>query len=273
LGLYGLSKPTVFLSADRINRGVGILKYPCFSIITATYNSGALFDRTALSIKNQLFRDFEWIIIDGASFDDTVQRIISHNEIVTSWISESDDGISSAWNKGIGMSRGHYILILNAGDTYDPNFLQCIYDHRGSDSKVICSHARLHTEAGELIGTIRSEPHKLYRAMHLAHNWCAVPRFYYEQFGGYAEMRTAMDFEWFHRYFRSYHLDGFTVIDEPLGSYHLGGTSDINYVAGFRTNADILIRNGTPVPVANFWYLVYRVKHAWRSRRLREASR
>lgn len=246
---------------------------PRFSIITATYNSGPLFDRTAESMRAQRFRDFEWIVVDGASKDDTVSRIQAQSDLIRHWISEKDRGISDAWNKGLALTQGDYVLLLNAGDTYDPEFLDQVNARAGDGTRVVCSHARLLTETGETVGTIRSEPHMLYRAMHLAHNWCAVPRAHYEQLGGYAEMKLAMDFEWFHRYYRRHGVAGFTVIDAPLGIYYLGGASDVNFAASFRTNADILIHHGTPGLVANFWRLTYTAKHAWRARRLQDAAR
>lgn len=246
---------------------------PRFSVITATFNSGPLFDRTADSIRAQRFRDFEWIVVDGASKDDTVGRIKANAHLIRYWISERDRGISDAWNKGLTQARGDYVLLLNAGDTYDADFLEQVQQHAGDGMRVICSHARLLTATGHPVGIIRSEPHKLYRAMHLAHNWCAVPLVHYERLGGYAEMKLAMDFEWFHRYYRRHGVKGFTVIDAPLGVYHLGGISDTNFAASFRTNADILVHHGTPSPIAKFWCLAYMAKHAWRARRLQEPVR
>lgn len=241
-----------------------------FTIITATFNSGDLFERTANSLNAQRFTNFEWIVVDGGSQDDTVQRIKSHAEQITYWISEPDRGIADAWNKGLMHSRGAYILILNAGDTYDSEFLHQVDAHIGDGRRVVGSHARLIANSGRTVGVIKSEPHKLYRAMHLAHNWCAVPRLYYHQLGGFAELKLGMDFEWFHRFYRIYGVDGFTIINLAMGEYHLGGTSDVNYAASFRTNADILRSHGTPNVIAQFWRLAYTAKHAWRTRRLRE---
>jgi len=249
------------------------IQRPSFSVITATYNSGEIFNRTAISLAHQQFKDFEWIVIDGGSGDDTISHIQAHGEFVNRWISERDCGISDAWNKGLRWARGRYILILNAGDTYDPDFLQRVHAHIGSASKVICSHARLLSESGEHVGIIRSEPDKLYRAMHLAHNWCAVPHEHYDQLGGYADMKLAMDFEWFHRYYLRYGVSGFTVIDAQLGSYYLGGASDINYAESFRTNAQILTLHGTARSVAMFWRVIYTLKHALRIWNLKKFAR
>lgn len=246
---------------------------PRFSVITATFNSGSLFDRTAKSLQTQRFKDFEWIVVDGKSNDDTVSRIRTHDDMISHWISEKDRGISDAWNKGLAQARGEYVLVLNAGDTYDPLFLEKVHAHARDGRRIVCSHARLATVTGKAVGIFRSEPHKLYRAMHLAHNWCAVPLAHYEQLGGYAEMALAMDFEWFHRYYRRYGSAGFDIIDAPLGVYHFGGTSDVNFSASFQANADILVHYGTSGPIAEFWRLAYIAKHAWRARRLQEAAK
>jgi glycosyltransferase involved in cell wall biosynthesis len=238
---------------------------PRFSIITATFNSELQFERTAQSLKAQKFFDFEWIIIDGASQDNTIKLILNHTDLISYWISEKDRGISDAWNKGLSFCKGEYILILNSGDTYDPDFLEQINLNTGDGNKIVCSHARLKTDAGIFTGNIYSEPHKLNRGMHIAHNWCAIPRIYYEQFGGYADLSLAMDFEWFHRYFLRYGVEGFKVIDKTLGDYHLGGVSDANFAASFKVNSEILMHYGASFWFAKFWQIIYTAKHGLRS--------
>jgi hypothetical protein len=70
-----------------------------------------------------------------------------------------------------------------------------------------------------------------------------------------------MDFEWFHRYFKAHGVNGFKVIDEILGSYRMGGHSDINFRDGFVANEKILVANGTPRSVAALLRIAYIVKH------------
>lgn len=258
--------PPIPFPIKKITNNVNL---PFFSIITVTYNSNFLFDRTALSLQHQICRDFEWIVIDGGSVDGTVQKIKRHEVNIDYWISEKDEGIADAWNKGLSVSQGRYILFLNAGDIYDPDFLEKIRSIYADDMKILCSHARLITQGGDYVGTFYSHPHKLYRGMHLAHNWCAVPRIHYETLGGYRHLPLAMDFDWFHRYYCQYGGEGFNVMDCALGNYHLGGISDVNYAKSFRFNSVILIDNGTPRLIAGLWRFLYTAKHAWKTWRVK----
>lgn len=91
---------------------------PLISIITITYNAEAVVLPTLISIKNQNFKNFEHIIIDGASNDKTLD-IINTSKIENSIIiSEPDKGLYDAMNKGILHSSGKYLIFLNAGDSF-----------------------------------------------------------------------------------------------------------------------------------------------------------
>jgi glycosyltransferase involved in cell wall biosynthesis len=238
---------------------------PAFSIVTATFNAGELLDRTQASLSAQTCREFEWIVIDGGSSDDTVERIKRAGPLVTSWISERDRGIADAWNKGIELAKGRYVLILNAGDTYDPTFLESILP-LCDGQRIVCSHARLNAADDTHVRIFKAQPAKLRIAMHLPHNWCAVPRQHYASLGLYRHLPLAMDFDWFHRYYNRYGVNGFAVLDEVLGTYYLGGASDARYVESFRTNERILMENGMHPFKARAYMFAYRMKHALKHR-------
>ena len=87
------------------------------SIITINRNNAPGLQKTMQSVVNQTDMDMEYIVIDGASSDesvDIIQRFASQRDI--RWVSERDNGIYNAMNKGIGMAQGEYIMILNSGD-------------------------------------------------------------------------------------------------------------------------------------------------------------
>ncbi len=93
---------------------------PLISVITINYNNAAGLQKTIESVVSQTFQDFEFIVIDGKSTDDSVNVIKQHSRI-TYWVSEMDKGIYDAQNKGILKSNGQYLLFLNSGDILADN--------------------------------------------------------------------------------------------------------------------------------------------------------
>ena len=89
-----------------------------FSIITVNYNNCDGLNKTILSVINQNYKDYEFIIIDGDSTDGSVDIIKRYKSYITYWISEKDDGIYQAMNKGIRQAKGEYLNFMNSGDTF-----------------------------------------------------------------------------------------------------------------------------------------------------------
>jgi hypothetical protein len=89
---------------------------PLFSIICAVYNGAGTLTRFIQSVINQEFKNFELIIVDGGSKDDTIKIIKQYESYISYWISESDEGIYHAWNKGIGKATGEWIMFLGCDD-------------------------------------------------------------------------------------------------------------------------------------------------------------
>lgn len=91
-------------------------KNPLFSIIVVSYNYGRFIESTILSILNQSLKDYELIIIDGGSQDETVNILEKYNNQINYWISEKDNGQSDAFNKGFRRANGKYLFWVNADD-------------------------------------------------------------------------------------------------------------------------------------------------------------
>lgn len=91
---------------------------PLFSIITSTYNAAHTIKRTLDSVGEQTCKLYEHIIIDGESDDDTINIINNNPQSNLHLISEKDQGIYDAMNKGICMAKGDYLIFLNAGDKF-----------------------------------------------------------------------------------------------------------------------------------------------------------
>lgn len=100
------------------------------SIITINWNNASGLEKTLASVLKQKEQDFEHIIVDGASTDGSVERIKSYNsQRPAVWVSERDNGIYNAMNKGVRMAQGQYIMILNSGDYLaSPDVVGRMYD-------------------------------------------------------------------------------------------------------------------------------------------------
>ncbi len=102
---------------------------PLFSIITVTYNAASTIGPTLESVAAQTCTLFEYIVIDGASTDPTVEQVKKAAIKGTRLLSEPDKGLYDAMNKGLAMAEGDYVIFLNAGDSFhSPDTLQNIAD-------------------------------------------------------------------------------------------------------------------------------------------------
>ena len=91
---------------------------PIVSIITVCYNAEQDLKKTIESVRNQTYKNIDYVIVDGASKDGSVEVIKQNNDVVSRWISEKDGGLYYAMNKGLDLACGDYVLFLNAGDVF-----------------------------------------------------------------------------------------------------------------------------------------------------------
>ena len=102
---------------------------PKFSIITITYNAASVIEPTLHSVLGQTYTNYEYLLIDGGSTDQTVSRAKASGVEFAHIVSEPDNGLYDAMNKGIALATGDYLCFLNAGDSfYAPDTLQTIVD-------------------------------------------------------------------------------------------------------------------------------------------------
>lgn len=101
--------------------------HPKFSIITVTYNAAAVIEDTLQSVITQTYKNIEYIIVDGASTDRTMEIVSRYREHIHTVVSEPDRGLYDAMNKGIRLATGDYVCFLNAGDElHEDDTLQLI---------------------------------------------------------------------------------------------------------------------------------------------------
>lgn len=146
------------------------------SIIIATYNASKTLKTCLDSIVPQLCTEAELIIVDGASKDNTNDIIKSFGDNVSVHISEPDKGIYDAWNKGVALSHGEWVMFIGADDILLSNavstYLNTIKNTADIDSyDYICAHNEYVNEEGKLLKVLGEEPkwRKMRKGMAAAH--------------------------------------------------------------------------------------------------------
>jgi glycosyltransferase involved in cell wall biosynthesis len=101
---------------------------PKLTVITVVYNNVADIERSMLSVLQQTYPNIEYIVIDGASRDGTKEKVESYASKLARFISEPDQGIYDAMNKGLSLATGEYILFMNSGDElYAANTVEQVF--------------------------------------------------------------------------------------------------------------------------------------------------
>jgi glycosyltransferase involved in cell wall biosynthesis len=173
------------------------------SIVTVNKNNSQGLLNTLKSVKEQTFRAFEHIIIDGKSTDTSVsviKNIEKEYPIPLKWISEEDGGIYQAMNKGIGMAEGRYILFLNSGDKLnDGNVLEKIFS-KERNAEILYGDSIMYD--GNNLPFYNKEPEEITLLRFIEKSICHQSVFYFidlfsdERFGLYNERyRIASDWE------------------------------------------------------------------------------
>jgi len=233
------------------------------SIITVTKNSEKFLEDCILSVHNQFYKNYEHIIIDGNSTDNTVNIIKKHEEKIAYWISESDEGLYDAMNKGIKKSTGDIIGILNSDDIY--------YDQA---LKIVNNYFNKNKNLDFLFGSVYK-----YKLMH-GYN----PRKIKWSFGFYTthsvgffikresqlkvgfynlKYKNSSDYDLFYRMILKFKMKGVaTEKDEIFGEFRKGGfSSKFSYLEFLKENTQIRIDNGQNIVLVYIIFLIRFIKN------------
>jgi glycosyltransferase involved in cell wall biosynthesis len=161
---------------------------PLISVVTASFNSAATIARAIRSVVSQSYRDFEYLVVDGASSDGTVGILQGFDEQIDYWRSEPDAGIYDAWNKGLRLARGRWIAFLGADDEYLPHALadyaRLLASHDEGTLQYVSSRVEL-TRNGRRFRTVGKawQWPKFSRYMCVSHVGSLHHRTLFEQYG------------------------------------------------------------------------------------------
>ncbi len=216
------------------------------SVITVAKNSEKFLEENINSLQNQTYKNFEHIIIDGKSTDGTIEIIKRHKDKINYWISETDKGLYDAMNKGIKVSTGDIIGILNSDDIYYSDTLK-IVNHYFSEQQNL----------DFLFGTV--EKHKLMHGYYPEKIKWTFGFYTTHSIGFFIKKSSQMkigfydtrykycaDYDLFYKMIVKKKMVGIaTKKDEIFGKFRQGGlSSKIKYLDFLKENNKIRINNG-----------------------------
>jgi len=229
------------------------------SIITVAYNSAETTLNTIESVRDQAYPHIEYIVADGGSIDGTVDILKENDGVIDDWVSEPDEGIYDAMNKGIQMSTGDIIGILNSDDWYEPEAVETavrVFEEHDDVDLVhgamnICDEeGQLHARYGRKDGL----PAEFVAPFN--HPTCFVRRRVYKDLGSFAlDLPTAADYDFMLRFLRSSRKS--LYVDTVLTNFRQGGVTSECALSPYRQLWRVLRRNGRG-PLRGIGALSYR---------------
>ena len=216
------------------------------SIITVTKNSEKFLEENILSVFNQTYKNYEHIIIDGDSKDKTKNIIEKHKDKISYFISEPDDGLYFAMNKGIQKATGDIIGILNSDDIYFPNALEIVNNYFIENEKLdflfgsVYKHKLMHGYYPNKI--------KWTFGFYTTHSVGFFIKTRSQKKIGFYDTRYkwSADYDLFYKMIVKFKLIGSsTKKKEILGKFRTGGiSSKIKYLDFLKENNKIRLNNG-----------------------------
>ena len=227
---------------------------PLFSIITVTWNAADVITPTMESVQRQTSSDYEMLIIDGASTDDTLAIVKRASIAALRVFSEPDKGLYDAMNKGIARARGRYIMFLNAGDTFaDDTVLARMARLAADNPGVIYGQTQLVDAQRNVVGKRHlTAPKKLTvnsfkNGMVVCHQAFVVRRDLAPEYD--LQYRLSADYDWCIRVLRKSQSNAY-VGETPIISYLADGMTTRHHRASLWERFRIMCRHyGTTVAI------------------------
>ena len=237
---------------------------PFFTIVTVCWNSGKTISRTIESVLEQDFQDYEYVIVDGGSTDNTINIIKSYEpsfEGKLKYKSEPDKGIYDAFNKGIERATGKYIWLVNSDDYIEPGVLAKLHDLvkecKEGEEPVISGIMNYVSGNGEILYQVKSSAEKVavaYRnnTMGTIHPATIVPKRIYDIVGLYdINYKIIGDIDWFKRAYKA--QVPIIFADFVVTNFMVGGVSTASGSAKSRKDRKYLLKKFYP----NFFAFYY----------------
>lgn len=241
--------------------------HPLISIITVCYNSESTIEETIISVISQDYDNFEYLIIDGGSTDETLRIIDKYRDKIAVLVSEPDKGISDAFNKGIRSASGDVIGLINSDDLLADGALRVIANNFSSDIDVYRGNMIIEDRPSGKI--YQSRPTMMFsktsRISNVCHPSTFVKKEAYQKWGSYRiEFKYMMDVDLLYRFYFS--GAKFKYIDASLAVFRTGGRTADAWSEKLGEYKQMLLFNNFPkwlIIVRIACFVVYNVIKQW----------
>ncbi len=204
------------------------LDFPLISIITVVYNGEKYFEQTILSVINQTYKNIEYIIIDGGSTDGSIDIIRKYKDNISYWVSEPDNGLYDAMNKGIKIAKGELIGMINSDDWYEQDALEIMADaYQKNPEKNIFHADRYDVDEGGSKKVREFNPSTFkfkYYGMTYNHPSMFISKREYSKHIYNIDLQALSDFQFVLESFLK-NKKAFLYINTPIVNFRLGGIS------------------------------------------------
>lgn len=224
-------------------------------MITPTFNSASTIERTINSVLSQNYPNLEYIIVDGASKDDTLKIVNKYKDKIACIISEPDHGISDAFNKGIKRATGDLIGIINSDDYLLPGALKTLNDVFDGQTDIYRGNIILKdpTTGFECIEKPSMHFPTMPFFIHVSHQGTFITREAYNKIGLYDEsIRWSMDLDLLMRADKQHAR--FKHVDTPLAVFVAGGFTSANISKKKKDFLRLIEKNGGTKLQAHLFY-------------------
>jgi glycosyltransferase involved in cell wall biosynthesis len=194
------------------------------TVVTVVRNGEKTLEQTILSVIDQTYTNIEYIVVDGASTDGTLDIIRKYEDRIDYWQSEPDEGIYDAMNKGIDLAMGDFIVLLNSDDWFELDACQKVVEAMDKKRYMIYyAIARVLDENGNILYLHGSTINNITKQS-IAHQTCFIAKEIYKEEKYSTDYKSASDYEFFLR-IASKKIE-LKFIEKILVNYRLGGMSD-----------------------------------------------
>jgi glycosyltransferase involved in cell wall biosynthesis len=213
------------------NNGIALQANPLMSVVTVVLNCAQHIEETIKSIISQTYQPIEFIVIDGASTDGTIDILHKYSDEIDYFLSERDGGIYYAMNKAINISKGEWIIFMNAGDRFfSERSIQDAFALRPPDADMVYGFHKIQYQNGYIRVPRLGPLDSIWKEIPFSHQSLFTKTFIMKKYLFNAENRLIADYEFVYKAYNA----GYTIsrVNTVVAVIRTRGMTDIHRMEG-----------------------------------------